>query len=142
MEVVPSEAVTERSTSTGVTRRVVSAPSRRTTTSIGSVPPARMAACTSVQAGVGVPFQEMISSPACRPAVAAGETGSGSAHSGPPVLLEASSAGTQSDTDEIVEVWVYCPTTPSASTRQTIPRTRLVRMPPAITSSLRGTLNR
>ena len=45
-------------------------------------------------------------------------------------------------TDEIVEVWVYCPTTPSASTRQTIPRTRLVRMPPAITSSLRGTLNR
>ena len=132
----PCASRTVRWASTAVTLTVRSAPSRSMTTSVGLVPWAAIRACSSSQVETFTPPQETILSPTRMPAALAGPTGSESWQGAPASMSD----DTQGATVDSVVVRPGMPTTPTATASSTIPRTRLVRIPPAITMSFLGTL--
>ena len=82
------------------------------------------------------PPHETILSPALIPAALAGPVGSESWQEASASMLDE----TQGVTVDSVVVRPGIPTTPMATASSTIPRTRLVRIPPAMTMSFLGTL--
>ena len=106
------------------------------TTWVGLVPTAAIRAWSSSQVETSTPPQETTRSPALIPAALAGPAGSESWQG----TFSSTLDETQGSTFDSVVVRPGMPTAPMAIARRRIPRTRLVRIPPAMTMSFLGTL--
>ena len=125
----PSAPRTSRSASIGVTRRVCSAPSRRTTTSSVRFGAAWMMADAAAKLSTSVPSTETMTSPGWMPASAAGDAGSPGAQA---VWVDPDGS-THSLTAAIVVVAVCTPMPLKTIANSTTAITRFISGPPSMT---------
>ena len=123
--------------STAVTLTVRAAPSRSMTTWVGLVPPAAIRAWSSSQVETSTPPQETTRSPALIPAALAGPAGSESWQGTFSSTLDETQGSTF---DSVVGAPRDADRRRWRLPEEGFPRTRLVRIPPAMTMSFLGTL--